>query len=293
MSQAQSYAYFDELRSANADRLERRGTLDILPAGAATSTGANGTSVDMIGRDLALCHLSAFWRYSTLDEDPTTGELRPRSLGPGFFGDSSSVLLAAHHFNNGMGVVVDEVEGIDQRCPFRFTVEFFDTFSSLPRTIETMTNLQNRPGSEGPKPCAVLGAFRSAVSTPLSILTGVYGLPQLSPVSSSPGLDNTNLHPLFSRLVPSDAGTSELTVKYLQDLGVHHVGVINVDDAYGSAYRQAFQRIAEAAGMSVSAVSFPFNPTAEQIESAIAQLRRSGYRYFFGIIFGPEHYDRK
>jgi hypothetical protein len=189
-----------------------------------------------------------------------------------------------------MGVVVDEVEGINERCPFRFTVEFFDTFSSLPRTIESMTNLKNRPDPL-PKPCAVLGAFRSAVSTPLSILTGVYGLPQLSPVSSSPGLDNTNLHPLFSRLVPSDAGTSELTVKYLQDLGVQHVGVINVDDAYGSAYRQAFQRIAEAAGMRVEAVSFPFKPTPKQIQFAISQLKKSGYRYFFGIIFGPEHYE--
>eukprot|EP00567_Pseudictyota_dubia_P003585 CAMPEP_0197442982 /NCGR_PEP_ID=MMETSP1175-20131217/8862_1 /TAXON_ID=1003142 /ORGANISM="Triceratium dubium, Strain CCMP147" /LENGTH=948 /DNA_ID=CAMNT_0042973555 /DNA_START=106 /DNA_END=2952 /DNA_ORIENTATION=+ len=284
-----NHSYYDDLRAANFALLERQGTLDVF-----SLRDADDNAEPLPPNELALCHLTAMWRYSTLVTDPGTGFLIPRSLGPEFFGDSSSVLMAMHHFNNGIPAVVDDVDGINERCPIRFTAEFFDTFSSLPRTIETMTRLVNRsPTADNPEPqpCAVLGAFRSAVSTPLSILTGVYGLPQLSPVSSSPGLDDTNLHPLFSRLVPSDAGTSLLTAKFFSSLNVQHVGVINVNDAYGSAYQDAFKRIAESLGLIVATFSIPFKPSQEDIQQAVAGLKNTGYRYFFGIIFGPEHYD--
>jgi hypothetical protein len=91
--------------------------------------------------------------------------------------------------------------------------------------------------------------------------------------------------------VPSDAGTSLLTVKRLVGLGVRHVGVINVNESYGNAYQKAFKAVAEANGMTVAVYSFNFNFTPEEIQEAVRGLASTGYRYFFGIIFGPEHYD--
>jgi hypothetical protein len=91
--------------------------------------------------------------------------------------------------------------------------------------------------------------------------------------------------------VPSDAGTPLLTVKRLLGLGVRHVGVINANESYGNAYRKAFKAVAEANGMTVAVYSFNFNFTPEEIQEAVRGLGSTGYRYFFGIIFGPEHYD--
>jgi hypothetical protein len=69
------------------------------------------------------------------------------------------------------------------------------------------------------------------------------------------------------------------------------VGVINVNESYDNAYGKAFKAVAEANSMTVAVYSFNFNFTAEEIQGAVCGLASTGYRYFFGIIFGPEHYD--
>mmetsp|Transcript_28807 Transcript_28807/g.63982 ORF Transcript_28807/g.63982 Transcript_28807/m.63982 type:complete len:151 (+) Transcript_28807:291-743(+) len=44
-------------------------------------------------------------------------------------------------------------------------------------------------------------------------------------------------------------------------------------------------------GLTVATFSFPFKPTDDDIWAAVGGLRSTGYRYLFGIIFGPEHFD--
>ena len=40
--------------------------------------------------------------------------------------DMASILLALEHLNHGVGTIVPEVEGINKRCPIRFTFETAD-----------------------------------------------------------------------------------------------------------------------------------------------------------------------
>ena len=138
----------------------------------------------------------------------------------------------------------------------------------------------------------VLGPFRSAGSQAVSILTSAFGIPQMSPISSSPVLDNQMRHPLFSRTTPSDTGTALLATKYLKGIGVTHCAVIYVNDGYGKAYNDAFVEISKAHGIETRSFSFDFLvDNTQDIQRAVHELVATRFRYFFGIIYGPEHYD--
>ena len=96
-------------------------------------------------------------------------------------------------------------------------------------------------------PGTLFGAWRSAVSIPLAFMSTAYEVPQISPLSTSTELDDTNQYKYFGRLIPSDAGTALAVVDYLDSLGVKHFGMFYVNDSYGSAFHQA---ILEAAYLS-------------------------------------------
>lgn len=74
---------------------------------AASSNATEKGIVSVVGQggpdEIDICHLTALWRYSTTQPNPQTGELEQISLGDSFFGDSAAVILAVHHFNNGIG----------------------------------------------------------------------------------------------------------------------------------------------------------------------------------------------
>mmetsp|Transcript_26757 Transcript_26757/g.39890 ORF Transcript_26757/g.39890 Transcript_26757/m.39890 type:complete len:143 (-) Transcript_26757:1465-1893(-) len=123
-------------------------------------------------------------------------------------------ILGVHHFNNGIGAAVPQIEGINKTCPIRLVHTNYDTESSQTVALDTFS----RSFLENPDqpPSAVFGAWRSAVSVPLAILTGVLGIPQFSPLSTSTELDDKVQYPLFSRLIPSDAGTASLSLSILR-----------------------------------------------------------------------------
>eukprot|EP00957_Ditylum_brightwellii_P045516 3450600-Ditylum_brightwellii.AAC.1 len=119
----------------------------------------------------------------------------------------------------------------------------YDTESSQTIALDTFSrvvleNSDQRPG-------AVFGAWRSAVSIPLAVLTGTRDIPQFSPLSTSTELDDTVQYRLFSRVIPSDAGTARAAVAYFRNrLDASFLGVLYVNDSYGSAFHQAIQEAA-------------------------------------------------
>ena len=66
----------------------------------------------------------------------------------------------------------------------------------------------------------------------MSIVTGLFGYPQISGASTSVDLDDTVQFPLFGRTVPSDQGNAIPIIIYLRNvLEIKHLTVINVNDA--------------------------------------------------------------
>lgn len=93
-----------------------------------------------------------------------------------------AVYLAMEHLNNGDGSVIPEVEGLNERCPIRFTTEMIDSNRSPAVAVDKAIEIISR---ENQTTCALAGAGRSPVTIPLAIISGIRDIPQISPLSTS------------------------------------------------------------------------------------------------------------
>ena len=240
---------------------------------------------------------------------------------PGVTDDAAALLLAVTHFNQGLtpnilGSLKPDVQRKYEGCNVKLTTQLFDTGYSPIQSTRLLSDVLDRPHTEEtapsePLPAAVLGAFRSASTSPTAILSGVSDLPQLSYRSSSTDFDNKEQYPYFGRTVPSSSSDASAVISYLQYLGVEYVGVIFVTDAFGSSFQKSLQ---DAAGEVVppirtDSVSFGYRMDLDphdnvmtddgtdsgnkddEVRNAVAGLASTGYRYFVALV-GEEHYDR-
>ena len=226
------------LRSANSDRISRRGNVDVISLAPATENdgaGADSNSTSTEGEEIALCHLPFIFPFSAGDRAPWNAIAA--------YEGAFAIALAAQHLNTGDGSIVPEVGGLSDRCNIRFTTEMQDTELQESIAVDQTIDLTDRSTADGERlPCAILGAARSAVSIPTSIISGLRGYPQFSPISTSAALDDTAQYPLFGRTIPSDDGTAVPFVLYMRNvLNVKYLGVLNVDDAYGRAFATGIQ----------------------------------------------------
>lgn len=125
---------------------------------------------------------------------------------------------------------------LNDTCNIRFLHEIFDTEYSEAVTVGRVIQLISRKPEKEQLPCAFIGARRSAVTLPTSMITSIKGYPQFSPASTSKKLDDTSQLPLFGRFIPSDEGTALTVIMYFKKLNVKHLAVLYVSDDYGIAY---------------------------------------------------------
>ena len=236
--------------------------------------------VDSQGDEYRLADISSFLAFSE-------GSL----LRPNVDKEAIASLLAIYHFNNPDQSPIlnaEELEG----CNVRLTTEFFDTQFSPINTTRTFTDILLRQHSlETPLPTSVMGAYRSATTSPLAILTGVNEIPQVSYASTATDFDVKEQYPLFGRTIPSAIGEAQVAVNYFRDLGASHVGILFVTDTYGSALQKAFQDAAAEAGITTASVAFSYSASADgdEIPHAVAELAETQFRYIYAICF-DSHY---
>lgn len=262
-------SYYDDLRDENADMLEK---VDI-------SAESNVFLVQLEGQSVEyrLAELKAFLPLSNGD-----------SVRQGYQDDAAAALLAVYHFNNlDMSPVLEEEDDLKD-CNVKLTMEIVDSkFSPIGSTRVFTESLHTENTLKTPLPAAVIGAYRSATTSPLAILTGVNGIPQASYASSSTDFDVKEQFPLFGRTVTSSTGEAKVALDYFNSIGASHVGVLFVTDAYGSALQKAFQDAANDAGMITDSVAFSFSAdlNGDEIENAIEHLRETQFRLFYVICF--------
>jgi len=165
MSSLSSLPLLDSLReeAASNGTITRSGTLDIVA----------GRSGDNSDGDVPICHMIYFMPFSRVDGDGIRTVFNALST----LESGVAVMLAAQHLNTGDGSFVPEVAGLSDRCPIRFTVEWMDTDFIEKTAVNSAIDLTNRRLPER-EPCAIIGALRSAVSIPTSLITGLRGYPQ-------------------------------------------------------------------------------------------------------------------
>jgi Receptor family ligand binding region len=222
----QSLSYYESLRTQyNSDVIRAKGSLlDVLNISAQQQQQQQQGDQERI----AFCNLVGLV------------PLQPDG-GPNEFAYEASlaIALAAEHLNTGDGSLIENVEGLNNRCDIRFITSFIDTHFNAGRALEKVIDVTSLEKDEQGEryPSVFLGAFRSDVSVATSIVTGLQGYPQISGASTSVVLDDKTQFPLFARTIPSDDAVATSTVKFFrQKLDTQHVAVININDV-SVAYR--------------------------------------------------------
>ncbi|CAB9514233.1 hypothetical protein SEMRO_640_G179920.1 [Seminavis robusta] len=93
--------------------------------------------------EIAFCHLTAILPFTQNDQKPFQIAHE----------DAAAVALAVQDLNSGNGVVVPEVEGLNERCNIRFTTEWFDTEFQGGVALARVVDVTSRSTQ---KPCAFL-----------------------------------------------------------------------------------------------------------------------------------------
>ncbi|XP_045164243.2 uncharacterized protein LOC123528539 [Mercenaria mercenaria] len=98
---------------------------------------------------------------------------------------------------------------------------------------------------------SVVGALSSSVTLIVADLLTSVNLPMISYSASSPDLDNKNRYPYFLRTVPSDTLQVQGMIAVVLELGVSHVGLVYIDDAYGQGGKLRLQQEASSRNICV------------------------------------------
>jgi len=199
-------------------------------------SNVNATRAGIVDRfdevELGVCHIATFLPFTLLGATERQPTDVPHLLSSGGY---AAVYLALDMLNRGDGSVVSEVQGLNDRCPIRFTGEVMDTGLNPAHSIGLVSDVLSRQTtttrSQPPEVCAFIGSSLSSVTLPTALLTGVAGRPHLSPWSTSSQLDDRTAYPLFGRLITSEKGLAAPYVLYLQSQQVRHLGVVHWNDS--------------------------------------------------------------
>jgi hypothetical protein len=255
---------------------------------AASSSSSSPTQPQQSQDAFAFCHLVALCPFVDTSQASVI-------MG---FETAYAIALAAQHLNSGDGSVIREVEGLDERCPVRFTVAFeetkLDPGIGLNRVV-ALTNVQPSPDTR--LPSAFLGAFRSAVSVPTSLVTGLRDFPQISGASTSVQLNDKTTHPKFARTIPADNGVTEGIIFYLRDrLKINHVAVLNANDAFGNSYFSGLIETASVHYPELNIIQITIDADVEadeaDVRQAIKTLKDSQYRFVIAVLISSSMHDR-
>jgi hypothetical protein len=239
-----------------------------------------GSSVVSLNSTHRQCHLASILPTTEEEADGTRSLIDFRVYYE--FGG----YLAKKHFNERNPRVLSHLPERLKDCNIQLSMEMRDSrFSPIYAAQHLLDILQQTHSAQTPAPIALVGAARSAVSQTLSILAGVYELPQISASSTSAALDNKVSSPFFARTVPTNRGDAKATILYLKSLNVTHFGILYIRDEFGTSFNS--QLLQEASKNGIQVVSTSFDADRNSIVTGIQQLQLSGLAYFMGI-FNPD-----
>jgi hypothetical protein len=100
-----------------------------------------------------------------------------------------------------------------------YPIEATRLFIQLLKSSKTLV----KPGATG-----IVGAYRSSVSLPLAILTGINNVPQVSPASTANDFDDKDQYPLFGRTVWNAQDEAKVAVEFFSSINSTHIVVLYV-----------------------------------------------------------------
>lgn len=169
-------------------------------------------------REFVLGHLISYLPFTVDGTNP----------GPGMQADAFAALLAVYHFNNPEVSPILDSAVVRSLCPdLRFTMGLSDSqLYPIETTRLFIQQLKSTKSLSRPPATGVLGAYRSSVSLPLAILTGVNHIPQVSPASTANDFDEKEQFPLFGRTVWNAMDEARVAVEFFSSINSTHVVVL-------------------------------------------------------------------
>lgn len=198
----------------------------------------------------------------------------------------TATVLALEHLNAGNGVVVDSVEGLNERCPIRFTSEFLDTENNKTTAMRQIIDIFSREPTNN-SPCAFLGNTFSEVSVATSVVTGIQDVLQISVTSSAAELDDKSTHPLFARLGPSSRRIAYPLLQFMYShLEVRHFAIIATNEAgqYALASGMKDSESRFKGLQSIPIVTLPVVSTSADYGAAVKSLKTTGATFLVAFV---------
>ena len=205
-------AYYDNLRTLKGQTV----------VSGVNNKGVNASNVYLIfvnetKEEILMADIKSFLPFS----------FNATTANPVLINDGFCALLAIEHFNHVEKSPILSSQDLAGCQRLKLTMELFDTHLSPIMTTRTFTSILQQPASLAvPPPAGVIGAFRSAVTSPLAILTGVNGIPQISAASTSVDFDVKSQFPLFGRTCTNSVGEATVAVRYFQQIGSGEVAIL-------------------------------------------------------------------
>lgn len=134
---------------------------------------------------------------------------------------AASTLMAARHVNDRISTIVPPEVVALLPTDFKLGWEIRDTFSSPQvgvRDAVDWTGLETENAAEQPVDI-IIGAIRSAVTGPVSLVAQVTNTPVLSYWSTSAALSDKAIYPNFARTIPPDSVSAFGMVNIIADVG--------------------------------------------------------------------------
>ncbi|MCC3266663.1 ABC transporter substrate-binding protein [Arthrobacter gengyunqii] len=193
----------------------------------------------------------------TTDSALKIGSLLPATGALAFLGppEIAGVDLAIQEINEAGGVLGQPVEVVHR--------DSGDTTTDI--ATQSVTDLLSQGVS------AIVGAASSGVSkTVIGQITGA-GVIQFSPANTSPDFTDWDDNGLYWRTAPSDVLQGRTLGNYIMGCGAQTVGMIVLNDAYGTGLQSNIKSSVEAAGGQVVAEEM-FNEGESQFSSQVDKV---------------------
>eukprot|EP00594_Rhizosolenia_setigera_P005854 CAMPEP_0178943940 /NCGR_PEP_ID=MMETSP0789-20121207/2866_1 /TAXON_ID=3005 /ORGANISM="Rhizosolenia setigera, Strain CCMP 1694" /LENGTH=855 /DNA_ID=CAMNT_0020623591 /DNA_START=17 /DNA_END=2584 /DNA_ORIENTATION=- len=198
---------------------------------------------------------------------------------------SAATLLAIHHFNNGIGTIVPELQEVNKKCNVRITTEIFDTREDPEVAVKDVIDMISREHKnlKKPKPCGIFVSSARDVTTYATQVSSLYDIIQVSSVCADAMLDKVEHYPLFIRTNPTEKTIINPTVNFLHnELNLTHVGIISFRYPEGSRFIEGASKVgAEKYNMTVIGMEYTND---EELERALQKLAESEFNYFIGAM---------
>lgn len=163
----------------------------------------NDSSVLSINNTSRLCRIMTMLPLTAIESDEEGNtKISPRPFNIYY---EAGAFVATQHFNARNDSVIPGLSERLKTCDIQISLSMEDSkFSPIEasRNLLRAINVANHSMAT-PRLTALVGADRSAVSIPLSVVTGVSKILQVSPSSTSPALDSKGVSPYFGRMVSS------------------------------------------------------------------------------------------